>query len=164
MNKLMITVNVLAGIGLVFVLSCNRQSISIKPKGDTGEVPMRRVTRTEKEIAKEIVSIYRAAGEALLRVDNTDEAKFAAEFDLLSSRLENISKELDALGPFSLGLREVTRKEIDSTEKLLRQLDKGVVSRPMQTQTLGITEKTTDRYFQAWGSVNVKAGLDEVGH
>ena len=151
-----------AVVGLLFVLSCERQLKPIKSQGDSSGVPMGRVVRSQRDLAKEIVSIIYAFGEALARADNTDGASFASEVDLLSSRLEKISKELDTLGPFSPSLREATRKEIDDKGRIIAQLRSKAVSRPLQPEILRLTENAGDRFFQAWGSVAAKAGLDEV--
>jgi hypothetical protein len=162
MNRPILGGYLFAFLGLLFVLSCERQSKPIKSRGDTGGVPMGRMVRNQKVIAKEIVSILYAFGEALARADNTDAEGFATEVDLLSSRLENISKELDTLGPFPPNLRKATRKEIDEKGKDIAHLRKEAVSRPLQPEALRITENAGERFFQAWGSVAAKAGLDEV--
>jgi hypothetical protein len=114
-------------------------------------------------IAKEIVSIHNTFGNALLQLNNTNVAIFVAEAESCSSRLEMISKELDVLGPFPTRLRETTRKAMDDAEKAharIAQIQMASAPPPLQPEAAKILEQLGDRFFSAWGEVQMKAGLD----
>jgi hypothetical protein len=101
-----------------------------------------------------------AFGKAVVRTDKTD---WASDVDLLSTRLENISEELDTLGPFPPGLREATKKQIDAKGQLITQRSQTTEPRPLLPPAiLKANDSAADRFFEAWGSVSFKAGLDDM--
>jgi len=116
--------------------------------------------KRQEAIAKEIDSIEYAAGDALLRLNNTNAVNFAAEMNSLSDRLDKISKELDILGPFPASLREATLKKLDDVEKaLLPRLQIKIKSMSPQPEVGEIMAPAVARYLSAGTSVKDKAGL-----
>ena len=146
--------------GLLLVTSCKSQKTSNLPNHDFTGAQTNAVLRTQESIAKEIVSIDYAFGDALLRLNNTNAVNFAAETDSLSDRLDKISNELDALGPFPASLREATLIKLDSVEKALSQpLQIKIESLSPQPEVGEIIAPAVARCLSSRLSVKDKAGL-----
>ena len=93
---------ILAMIGLLLLASCEAQPKSHLQDGDSTGARTKGTIKSQEAIAKDIVSIERAFGDAVIRVDNTNDATaFAAKVESWVNRLDQISKELDTLGSFS---------------------------------------------------------------
>lgn len=152
-------------IGLLLVTSCKPQPNSHLPNGDSTVVRTNGVIKNQEAIAKEIVSIEYAFGDAMVQLNNTNAVVFVAEVESLADRLDKISKELDALGLFPAGLREATLKKLNDDGEALAQL---IQSRKasgslkpgsLQPEVAKITDPAVDKYFSAMAPVMRKAGL-----
>lgn len=147
-------------MALLFMTSCNtRQGVCLldgEPNGSWTHEGIRR----QEAIAKEIISIQHAFGDAVLHLDNTNATNFVAKVGVLADRLEKISEELDSLGSFPARLREATLKKLDDDEKAFSQHEKSTVRNDsLQSEVAKITVPAADRYFLVSGSVMMKAGL-----
>jgi hypothetical protein len=118
-------------------------------------------TRSQEAIAREIVTIAVAFGNALTR---DDDARCAAEVESLAGRLDMISKELDRLGPLPPTVREATAKEIDNPGRIFTVTNRIPTVSARLPEAQKLLENAGTRYFVAWGSVMDKAGLDIPVH
>jgi hypothetical protein len=151
---------IFALVSLLFVTSCNtRQDAGLSDHKSKDARTHEKAGRKEA-IAKEIISIQYAFGDAVLHLRDTGATIFVAKVEALADRLERIAAELDRLGSFPASLREATLKRLDDDEKALPQLVKNRTrSGPLPPEIAKITNPAVDRYFSASGSVMLKAGL-----
>jgi hypothetical protein len=118
--------------------------------------------KQQEAIATEIVSIQHAFVEVMIQLNNTNAAAFATKADHLINRLDKILKDLDTLGRFPMDLREATLKKLgedDKASEKLLQSAKVSSSPQLQPEVLKILESRYERYFSAFGSIDMKAGL-----
>lgn len=151
---------IFAVMGLLLVASCTPQPKSHMQDSDSAGMPTNGVLKNQEAIAKEIVSIEYAFGNAVVQLNDTNAVSFVAEVKSLSDRLDKISKELDTLGPFPAGLREATLKKLDDDEKAITQVSPSrTTAGSLQPEAVKIIEPAVDRYFSARASVVMKAGV-----
>ena len=116
-------------------------------------------------MANEIISIQYAYGDAFAQLNDNNAVEFAAKVESLADRLEQISKELDAVGPFPADLREATIKKLIDANKAMEQLlrsknGSGLLrNTPLPLNALEIIRPVIKKYFAAWVSVRTKARL-----
>ncbi len=144
--------SILALIGLLFLTSCESQTNSRLSNGDFSGTRKNGVLEKQEAIAKEIVFVEHDFGDAVFQLNNTNAVGFLAKVDPLVDRLEIISKELETLGPFPVGLRDATLKKLNDAEMTLPYLG------PLQPEAVKITP-VMDKYISAWSSVMDRAGL-----
>jgi hypothetical protein len=142
------------------LLSCDQQAEPHKSPEELKRMSVDSVAKKQRDLSDEIVSVELDFAKALEHANKTVGASFAADVDKLSARLEKVSKELDTLGSFSSDLQDETRKRIDDNGNKISQLTRNISWRPMQPNTQKLTEQAGDRYFQVWGDVCNKAGID----
>jgi hypothetical protein len=146
-----------AFIGLLLVTSCGHRPNFNQPTHDPVRARTNEVLKTQEAIAREIPSIEYAFADAMF---HTNAIVIVADLQPLVDRLEKISKELDALGPFPDGLREATTKKLIDVDKNLYRLSQSKKPGPLQPETAKVIDPVVDRYFSAWASVMMKAGLE----
>ena len=143
-------------IGSLLVTSCDAQTNSNLPSGGSTGLRTNGVIENQEAIAKEIVSIEHAFGDAMLQFNNTNTVAFVTEVKSLTERLDRLSKEFDVTGTFPIGLREATLKQMDDIEKTSphpRPL------RPEDAKDVDTITSVTEKYISVWVSVTDKAGL-----
>lgn len=140
-------------ICLLFATSCKSQTNSIQSNRGSKETHTNSVLKSQEAIAKEILSIEYAVGDAMSKLNNTNAVDFVTKVEPLTDRLGKISKELDALGPFPVGLRDATLKKLDDAEKKMPHPGS------LQPEAAKIIAPIMDKYLSAWISVTDKADL-----
>ena len=151
---------IFALVGLLFMTSCNTSQDTELSDRNSKNARTHEEDGKQEAIAKEIISIQYAFGDAVLHLDDTRAAGFVVKVEALADRLEGIAAQLDRLGPLPVKLREYTLKRLDDDEKALAKLGKSRTrSRSLPPEIAKITNAAVDRYFRVSGSVMLKAGL-----
>lgn len=146
--------------GLLLLASCEKQSKSPMLQGDFNGARTRSAVRSQEAIAKEILSIEYNLGDEMVQLNNTNAVGFVAKVKALAERLDQISKELDGLGPFPPDLRKATLKKLDDAEKVLAQLFQSRKSSDsLQPEDAKTINPVMEKYLSAWISVLEKARL-----
>lgn len=148
-------------VTFTFVSACEKQQDSRMSGSNSEDVRANGTVRSHESIAREIISIGHSFGEAVVQVTNTDDAvAFAAKVDSFVSRLDEISRELDSVGPFSAGLRDAILKELDIKGRTIADLNQHKsASDPLNSEAAKVLGDAADKYFPAWLSVAMRAGL-----
>jgi hypothetical protein len=136
-------------IGVLLLTSCRQPGARNTEKAERQET-----------IAKEIVSIESSFCVDLVQLNNANAVDFVAKVESLAGRLDEISKELDTLGPFPKALRADTLKKLEDADKIFAKKNQSRTSSfPLEPKAAKTIEPSGTRCFSAMAPVMMKAGL-----
>ena len=142
LNSHLLKRGMLALASFSLMVSCCLRSHMNSHREANDNMRVESIRKRQDAIAHEIVSLHYSFISALSLVSNTNAVEFSTIARPLSNRLREVSKELDALGPFPLCLRESTLKAMDDDAQLIVKKGRGKSSNPWTTEAASII---TDR-------------------